>query len=164
MVRWSTNCFWELLVWIVRQQNTSAELDGQHGAVKASELGDEFAEFVDFQMGRAFLPVMPPADDDVAAVGVMAVAVEVAALKFKFDADALPYAGPDFIHGFAVREILLNTENAEAKPAREHAEGEDHAELVYWRVSQRVEFKRRAGKRSIRKTGAAVGKSSGTRA
>src|SRR5690242_9058510 len=115
-------------------------------------------------MGRTFLPVMTPADDDVAAIGVMAVPVEVAALKFKFNADALPYAGPDFIHGFAVGEILLNTENAEAKPAREHAEGEDHAELVHRRVSQGVECKRRAGKRAIRKTGAAVGTASGTRA
>lgn len=107
---------------------------------------------------------MTPADDHVAAIGVVTMAVEVAAFKFKFNADALPYAGPDFIHGFAVREVLLNTEDAEAKPAREHAEGEDHAELVHWRVSQRVEFKRRAGKRSIRKTGAAVGKASRTRA
>jgi hypothetical protein len=119
---------------------------------------------MNFQMGRTFLPVMTPADDHVAAIGVVTMAVEVAAFKFKFNADALPYAGPDFIHGFAVREVLLNTEDAEAKPAREHAEGEDHAELVHWRVSQRVEFKRRAGKRSIRKTGAAVGKASRTRA
>src|ERR1700757_152996 len=115
-------------------------------------------------MGRAFLPVMTPADDHVAAIGVMTMAVEVAALKFKFDADALPYAGPDFIHGFAVREILLNTENAEAKPAREHAECEDHAELIDRSVSQCVEFKRRAGKRAIRKTGAAVGTASRTQA
>ena len=132
--------------------------------MKGLELRDELAEFDDFQMGRTFLPVMTPADDDVAAIGVMAMAVEVAALKFKFDADPLPYAGPYFIHGFAVGEILLNAENAEAKPAREHAEGEDHAELVHRRVSQRVEVERRAGERTIRKTGAAVGKASRTRA
>src|SRR4249920_1067610 len=115
-------------------------------------------------MGRTFLPVMTPADDDVAAIVVMAVAMEVAALIFKFDTDALPNAGPNLIHGFAVREFLLNAENAEAKPAREHAEGEDDAELVDRRVSQRVEFKRRAGNGAIRKTGAAVGTASGTRA
>ena len=90
--------------------------------------------------------------------------VEVAALKFKFDADALPYARPDFIHGFAVREILLNTQNTKAKLARKHTEREDHAELVDRRESQSVAFKRRAGKRAIRKTGVAVGKASGTRA
>lgn len=56
---------------------------------------------------------------------------EVAALKFKLNADALPHAAGHLEHGFAIREIGLDAENDEAEPPRQHAKNKDHAKLVY---------------------------------
>jgi len=49
-------------------------------------------QFQDFDVGRAFRPVVAPADDHVAAVFSVAMPQEVAALKFKLNADVLPHA------------------------------------------------------------------------
>jgi hypothetical protein len=74
---------------------------------------------------------MPPADDHVTAIFFVAMLEEVAAFKFKLNADALPHAAGDLKHGFAIRELGLDTKNDEAEPPRQHAEDEDHAEFVY---------------------------------
>ena len=58
-------------------------------------------------MGRAVRPVVAPADDHVAAGGGMAVVAEIAALKFKFDENALPAVGSDLAFCFAIRETIL---------------------------------------------------------
>ena len=59
-------------------------------------------------MGGALGPIVAPADDYVTAGGRMAVVAEIAALKFKFEVDALPSLGADLALGLAVRESGLN--------------------------------------------------------
>ena len=100
---------------------------------------------------------MTPADDEVASLRMMAMPVEVAALIFKLNADALPLAGTDFIHGFAVREILLKGEDAEAEAMRKHAKEENHPEFIHRLEGDTLEVNRRASQGAITKTSLAVG-------
>ena len=65
-------------------------------------------KFDDFALARAVRPIVLPTNDDVTAVNGMAVVAEIAALKFKFDGDALPAAGSDQAHGFAIGESRLH--------------------------------------------------------
>ena len=70
-------------------------------------MGNDLAQFNDLKVTGAFCPVVTPADDHIASFRVVAMPVEVAALIFKLNADTLPLAGLNLIHGFAVGEILL---------------------------------------------------------
>ena len=88
-------------------------------------------QFEHFKIGRAFRPVMPPADDHVTAVFSVAMLQEIAALKFKLNADTLPHTAGDFEHGFAIREFGLDTKNDEPELAGQHAEDEDHTQLIH---------------------------------
>lgn len=63
---------------------------------------------------------MTPADGHVTAVFSVAMSEEVAALKFKLNADALPHAAGDFEHSFAIREFGLDAKNNEPEPPRQH--------------------------------------------
>ena len=65
-------------------------------------------EFDDFDLARTVGPIVAPTNDDVTTVKGMAVVAEIAALKFKFDGDALPAAGSDQAHGFAIGESRLH--------------------------------------------------------
>ena len=121
------------------------------------ELRNDLAQFNDLKVAGTFRPVMTPADDHVATFRMMAMPVEVAALIFKLNTDALPLAGTDFIHGFAVGEILLKSEHAEAEAMGEHAEKENHAEFVHRLKGDAFEIDRRPGQGTITETNLAVG-------
>ena len=88
-------------------------------------------QFQDFNVGRAFRPVVSPADDHVTAVFSVAMPEEVAAFKFKLNADALPHAAGDFEHGFAVGKVRLDAQDDKAEPSRKHSKNEDHAQLIH---------------------------------
>ena len=87
----------------------------------------------------AFVPIVAPADDEVATMQRMAVIAEIPALKFKFDADALPSFGTNLPLGVAVRKSLLNGFDQKAQLFREHSKEENHALFVHRFVTQRVE-------------------------
>jgi hypothetical protein len=70
----------------------------------------------------------------------MPVNAVVAALILELDAHPLPVAGTHFPHGLAIGKCLSEGGHAEAQPVRQHAEEEDHAQLVHRRVSQSVEI------------------------
>src|SRR5258708_14497464 len=89
-----------------------------------------------------------PADDDVAVGGVVAVALEIFALEFKFNADMLPLAGAQFAFGFAVGEAGLHALHAEAETAGHDAEEENYALLVHRRVGQAAQRQRRSQDRT----------------
>lgn len=55
---------------------------------------------------------------------------EIAALEFKFDGGALPAAGCDQAHGFAIGEAGLHVFNKVAELFRQHAKQENHALFV----------------------------------
>lgn len=93
-------------------------------------------------MGRAVGPVVAPADDDVAAVGWMAVVAEVAALEFKFDEDALPARPADLPFRFAIRESVLHGLNDVAKFFCQHPEDQDNSLFVYGFVTHFAEVER----------------------
>ena len=76
-------------------------------------------------------PVVAPADNDVAAAGQMAVAVEILALVFKFDAHALPAVRSDLPQGFTIWKSLLNRFDHVAQFSREHAEQEHNSLFVH---------------------------------
>src|SRR5258708_30592994 len=57
------------------------------------------AQFQHFQRFRTFAPVVAPADDHVARLGIVSVEGEVFAFVFKLDAQSLPLAGVDFSAG-----------------------------------------------------------------
>jgi hypothetical protein len=61
----------------------------------------------------------------------MAVVVEILALKFKFDAHALPASRSDLPLGLAVRESLLHRFDTVAKLVREHSKEEHDALFIY---------------------------------
>ena len=67
-------------------------------------------------------PIVAPADDDVAAVQWVAVVAEIAALKLKFDVDALPSLRGSLTLGLAVRESGLNRFDDVAEFFGDHAE------------------------------------------
>ena len=73
---------------------------------------------------------MAPADDDVAAIGRMAVVAEIAALKFKFEVHALPALGSDLALGFAVGKAGLHGFDDIAEFLGDHAEEKDDALFV----------------------------------
>src|SRR5215831_5094440 len=90
-----------------------------------------FAQFDYFNVRRAFRPVVTPADDHVAAVFSVAMPEDIAALKFKLNADALPHAARHLKHSFAVRKLRLNAMYNKAKPTAQHAKDEDHTQLIH---------------------------------
>ena len=75
-------------------------------------------------------PVVAPADDEVAAIKRVAVIAEVAALKFKFDLDALPAFGADLALGFAIREAGLDGFDHITEFLGDDSEEEDDALFV----------------------------------
>ena len=70
----------------------------------ARESADQLAQLQHLQVWWTVLPVMPPADDQVALARVMAVLFELEAFIFKLDAEVLPASGFNFNFGFAVGE------------------------------------------------------------
>ena len=52
-----------------------------------------FPQFYDLQIGRAVLPVVYPADDEISAARIMTMGEEVAALMLKLNAHILPASG-----------------------------------------------------------------------
>ena len=91
-------------------------------------------------MGRAVGPVVAPADDDVAAGEGVAVVAEIAAFKFKFDADTLPALGSDLALGFAVREAGLHGFDGVAEFFGDHAEEQHDALFVDGLVAEATEI------------------------
>ena len=91
-------------------------------------------------MGRAVGPVVAPADDDVAAGEGVAVVAEIAALKFKFEVDALPALRSDLALGFAVREGRLHGFDGVAEFLGDHAEEQHNALFVDGLVTEATEI------------------------
>ena len=67
-------------------------------------------------------PIVAPANDQIATVYRMAVAVEIFALKFKFDQHTLPSAWNDLALGLAVGKFLLNCLDHKAEIFCQHSE------------------------------------------
>ena len=93
-------------------------------------------------MGRAVGPVVAPADDEVAAGGVVAVFAEILALEFKFDEDALPTIRANLADGFAVRKSISSGFYVVAEVFCQHAEEQHDTLFVGGFVSQAVEIHR----------------------
>ncbi len=93
-------------------------------------------------MRRAVGPVVAPADDEVAATGWMAMVTEIAALEFKFDADALPAIGVDLAQGFTVGKAVLDGFDDEAKLTSKNSKEEHDALFVERFVSELREAER----------------------
>jgi hypothetical protein len=87
-------------------------------------------QFDDFDVVWTIGPIVAPANDDVTTVKGMAVVAEIAALKFKFDGDALPAAGSDQAHGFAIGEARLYVFDQVAELFRQHTKQEDDTLFV----------------------------------
>ena len=83
---------------------------------------------------------MAPADDDVAAGEGVAVVAEVAAFKFKFDADTLPALRSDLALGFAVREAGLHGFDGVAEFPGDYAEEQHDALFVDRLVAEATEI------------------------
>jgi hypothetical protein len=81
-----------------------------------------------------------PADDDVAAGEGVAVIAEIAALKFKFEVDALPTLRSDLALGFAVWEGRLHGFDGVAEFFGDHAEEQHNALFVDWLVTEAAEI------------------------
>jgi hypothetical protein len=91
-------------------------------------------------LGRAAGPVVAPADDDVATGGRVAVVAEIAALKFKFEVDALPALRSDLTLGFAVREAGLHGFDGVAEFFGDQAEEQYDALFVDRLVAEAAEI------------------------
>ena len=74
---------------------------------------------------------MPPADNHVATIFLVAMFEKAAAFKFKFNAHALPLSADGFSEGFTVWECRLNMKHNETEPPRKHAENKDDAKFVH---------------------------------
>lgn len=104
------------------------------------ERGEEGGEFEDFEVRRAVGPVVAPADDDIAAGERMAVVAEIAALKFKFEVDALPAARSDLTLGFAIGKAGLHGFDSVAEFPGDHSEEKDDALFVDGFVTKAAEI------------------------
>jgi hypothetical protein len=78
----------------------------------------------------AVVPVVAPADDDVAAGEGVAVVAEIAALKFEFEVDALPTLRSDLALGFTVWEAGLHGFDGVAEFFGDQAEEQHDALFV----------------------------------
>src|SRR3990172_5364150 len=90
-------------------------------------------------MRWTFGPVVPPADDHVAAFRRMTVVTEVATLVLELDAHPLPLTSFNLQLCLAVGESCLNGLHEIPELARNHAEQEDAPVLVDRFVSQATE-------------------------
>ena len=87
-------------------------------------------------MLRTFRPVVDPADDQVAALGWVSVAEEVAAGVFELDLDSLPFVLGYLAQGFAVGEGGLDSFDLKAQFFRDPAKDVGHAGLIDGLVAQ----------------------------
>jgi hypothetical protein len=126
------------------KEESSSERASERLGCGVGEGLDEGGEFKDFEVSGAVGPVVVPADDDVAAGEGVAVAEEIAALKFKFEVDALPAFGTDLALGFAVGEAGLHGFDGVAEFLGDHAEEEDDALFVDRFVAEAAEVHRMA--------------------
>src|ERR1043166_3175191 len=81
-----------------------------------------FPQLYDLQVGRAALPVVYPADDEVSAARIMAMGEEVTAVKLKLNAHILPASGFHFQFCAAIRVADLGRFNDETQAPEKHAE------------------------------------------
>src|SRR5208283_4566931 len=87
----------------------------------------------------ALRPIVPPTHNCIATTCKVAVVAEIPALKFKFDAHALPPAGSDLPHSLTVRESLLDGFDDVAKFIGQHPEQEQDALFVDGFMAQPAE-------------------------
>lgn len=88
---------------------------------------------------RAFLPVVAPADDDVASIHIVFMQFEVSTLVFELDADAAKFAVGVFAFGFAIGEIDLDCFDDVTEFAGKAAEEEDDAGFIDGSIAQAIE-------------------------
>src|SRR5208282_5279228 len=100
---------------------------------------DYGGELEDFKVFGILGPIVAPADDDVTTVHGMAVVAKIPALKFKFDAYALPSTGGDLPHSLTVREFILDGFDDVAQFFCQHPEQEQDALLVDGFMAQTAE-------------------------
>ena len=72
------------------------------------KLANYFSQLNDLKVWRTVLPVVYPADDEVAAAGIMAMGEEVTALMLKLNAHILPASGFHFQFCAAINERELD--------------------------------------------------------
>ena len=81
-------------------------------------------------MSGAIFPVVAPADDEVTAVGWMAVVAEVAALEFKFNANLFPALRSNLPFRLAIRESDANGFHDVTQFLGEHSKEQNDALFV----------------------------------
>jgi hypothetical protein len=82
------------------------------------------------QVGRTALPIVYPADDEVAAVGIMPMGEEVTAVKLKLNAHILPAPGFHFQFCAAIRVSNLGRFNDETQTPEKHAKQQDDSHFI----------------------------------
>ena len=113
-------------------------------SLEGGERFDAGGELEDLDVVGAIVPVVTPADDDVAAVEGMAVLAVIAALELEFDVNALPAFGSDLALGLAIGESALNGFDHVAQFLGHHAEEKDDAVFVDGLVTEAAEVDRLA--------------------
>ncbi len=94
-------------------------------AIGGTDSGTEFDDF-DWALG----PVVGPADDEVAACGVVFVAGEVAGAELELDSGGAPEAVRPSAEGVGVGEVVAVAEDGDAQVLGEGAEEVDDAGFV----------------------------------
>jgi hypothetical protein len=82
-------------------------------------------------------PIVLPADDPVALLGVVLVGAEAARPEFKLDSNAL-LAKPGFLIGNAIRVGRLNPLNPQPESRRDAREQEHNAEFILRGILERA--------------------------
>lgn len=109
-----------------------------------------FPQLYDLQVGRTALPVVYPADDKVAAAGIMTMSEEVAAVKLKLNAHVLPAPGLHFQFCAAIRVADLRRLNDETQAPEKHAEKKHHSHFIRGLEQEAGQIHGRTEQRAIR--------------
>ena len=109
-----------------------------------------FPQLYDLQVGRAALPVVYPADDEVAAAGIMTMGEEVPAVKLKLNAHVLPASGLHFQFCPAIRIADLRRFNDESQTPEKHAKEKDHSHFIRGLEQEAGQIQRCAEQRAVR--------------
>src|SRR5690242_3721236 len=104
-----------------QESGTSETLPRRHGDTEKLAQSHDLAQFQYLYVWRTVFPVVPPADDQVALDGIMAVLFELEAFIFKLNAEVLPAAGLNLNLGLAVGKPCLHVLNDKAQPLGHHA-------------------------------------------
>ena len=114
------------------------------------QLANYFSQLNDLKVWRTVLPVVYPADDEVASAGIMAMGEEVTAVKLKFNAHVLPATGLHFQFCPAIRIADLRRFNDETQTPEKHAKEKDDSHFIGGLEQVAGQVHRRAEQRAVR--------------